>query len=71
MNNYLYSPLKLEGFPVAQTIKNLPAVQEARVGKIPLEKEMATPSSVLAWRIPQAEEPSGLQSLTSQRVGGN
>ena len=68
MNNYLYSPLKLEGFPVAQTIKNLPAVQEARVGKIPLEKEMATPSSVLAWRIPQAEEPGKPQFLGLQRV---
>ena len=63
MNNYLYSPLKLEGFPVAQTIKNLPAVQEARVGKIPLEKEMATHSSILAWIIPWTEEPGGLQSL--------
>ena len=35
----------------------------------PLEKEMATHSSILAWRIPQAEEPSGLQSMGLQRVG--
>ena len=35
----------------------------------PLEKEMATYSSILAWRIPQAEEPDGLQSMWSQRVG--
>ena len=39
------------------------------VGKIPLEKEMATHSSVLAWRIPWTEEPGGLQSTGSQRVG--
>ena len=48
---------------MAQTIKNLPAVQETRVGKIPLEKEMATHSSVLAWRIPQTEEPGEPQFL--------
>ena len=39
------------------------------VGKIPLEKEMATHSSILAWRIPWVEEPGGLQSTGSQRVG--
>ena len=39
------------------------------VGKIPLEEEMATHSSILGWRIPWAEEPSGLQSTGSQRVG--
>ena len=39
------------------------------VGKIPLEKEMATHSSILAWRIPWTEEPGGLQSTGSQRVG--
>ena len=39
------------------------------VGKIPLEEGMATQSSVLAWRIPRTEEPSGLQSMGSQRVG--
>ena len=38
------------------------------VGKIPLEKEMATHSSILAWRIPWTEEPVGLQSMGSQRV---
>ena len=40
-------------------------------GGEPLEKEVATPSSVLAWRIPWTEEPGGLQSIGSQRVGHN
>ena len=55
---------------VALIVKNLPAnVGDERcgfdlwVGKIPLEKEMATHSSVLAWRIPWTEEPGGLQSV--------
>ena len=56
---------------VAQMVKNLPAVQETRVPSLgqedPLEKEMATPSSTLAWRIPWTEEPGGLQSMGSQR----
>ena len=39
------------------------------VGKTPLEKEMATLSGILAWRIPRTEEPGGLQSMGSQRVG--
>ena len=54
-------------------MKNLPAVWETQVQSLswedPLEKEMATHSSILAWRIPQAEEPGGLQSTESQRVG--
>ena len=58
---------------VAQTIKNLPAMQETQVrffgGEDPLEKEMTTHSSILAWRIPWAEEPGGLQSMGSQRDG--
>ena len=49
---------------VAQTVKNLPAMQETQVQSLdwedPLEKEMATHSSVLAWRIPWTEEPGGL-----------
>ena len=56
---------------VAQTVKNL-AVQETRVGSLgqeePLEKEVATHSSILAWRIPWTEEPGGLPSIGSQRV---
>ena len=60
------------GFPVAQTVKNLPAMQEIRVQSLgledPLEKEMATYSSILAWWILWTEEPGGLQSTGSQRV---
>ena len=58
---------------VAQTVKNLPVVRETRVRMLgwenPLEKGMATHSSILAWRIPGTEEPGGLQSMGSQRVG--
>ena len=58
---------------VAQLVKNLPAVQETRVRSLgwedPLEKEMATHSSILAWKISWTEEPSGLQSMGSPRVG--
>ena len=54
-------------------VKNQPAVQETWVLSLsredPLEKEMATHSSVLAWRTPWTEEPSGLRSMASQRVG--
>ena len=55
---------------VAQLVKNLPAVQGTRVRFLgwedPLEKEMATHSSILAWRIPWTEEPGRLQSTGSQ-----
>ena len=58
---------------IAQLVKNLPTVQEIRVRFLgwedPLEKEMATHSDMLAWRIPWAEEPGGLQSIGLQRVG--
>ena len=57
---------------VAQSIKNLPAVQETRVRSLgwedPLVKEMATHSSILAWKISGTQEPGGLQSMGSQRV---
>ena len=57
---------------VAQTVKNLPAMQEIKVQSLdwedPLEKGMATRSSILAWRIPWTEEPSRLQSMVSLRV---
>ena len=60
---------------VAQTVKRLPAVQETPVRSLgwedPLEKEMATHSSTLAWKIPCTEEPGRLQSMGSQRVGGD
>ena len=58
---------------VAQSIKNSPAMWETWVrslgGEDPLEEGMATHSSILAWRIPWTEEPGGLQSIGSQRVG--
>ena len=58
---------------MAQRLKRLPAMQETQVQFLdqedPLEKEMATHSSILAWRIPWTEEPGGLQSMGSQRVG--
>ena len=58
---------------VAQTVKHLSAMQETRFRSLgwkdPLEKEMATHSSTLAWKIPWMEEPSRLQSMGSLRVG--
>ena len=58
---------------VAQTVKNPPAMQETQVQSLgredPLEKEMATHSSILAWKIPWTEDPGRLQSTGSQRVG--
>ena len=57
---------------ITQTVKTLPAMQETRVRSLgwrdPLEKVMATHSSILAWRIPRTEESGGLQSVGSQRV---
>ena len=57
---------------VAQTVKRLPATWETWVQSLgqedPLEKGMATHSSVLTWRIPGTEEPGGLQSMGSQRL---
>ena len=54
-------------------VKNLPAMQETWVRSLgwedSLEKEMATHSSILPWRIPWTEEPCGLQSIGLQRVG--
>jgi len=74
-------PGELIGYPlhyswaslVAQMIKNLPAMRDTWVPSLgwedPLEEGMATHSSIPAWRIPWAEEPGGLQSIGSQRVG--
>ena len=57
---------------MAQPVKNLPAMQEIWVcflgGEDPLERGMATHSSILAWRFPWTEEHGGLQSMGSQRV---
>ena len=67
-----WSPLSVATPVVVQTVKNLPAMQETQVRSLgqedPLEKGMATHSSLLAWRIPWTEEPGGLQSTGSQRV---
>ena len=60
---------------MAQTVKRLPAVWETWVLSLGwedlLEKEMATHSSNLAWKIPWTEEPGGLQSMGSQRAGND
>ena len=77
------SPGEGIGFPlkyswtslVAQIVKNPPAMRETWVPSLgwedPLEEEMATHSSILAWRFPWTEEPGGLQSMRLQRVGHN
>ena len=64
------------GFPGGSAVKNLPAMQELQETQVlsmgqedPLEKCMATHSSILAWRISWAEEPSRRQSIGSQRIG--
>ena len=60
---------------LAHMVNSLPAVQETWVQSLgqedPLEKEMATHASILAWKIPWTEEPDGLQSMGSQRVGND
>ena len=72
----LEHPENLGGLPehlgdplMAQSVQSLPAMQETWTWEDPLEKEMATHSSILAWRIPWTEEPGGPQSMGSQRVG--
>ena len=61
------------GFPGGSVVKNLHALQETWVQSLgkkdPLEEEMATHSSILAWQIPWTEEPGGLQSMGFQRIG--
>ena len=66
----------LRRFPGGSVVKDLPAVQELQEVQVrslgredPLEKETVTNSSILAWRIPWTEEPGGLQSIGSQRIG--
>ena len=70
-----YGSCRQEGFPDGSVVKNLPAKagDAGDVGSIPgqedpLKKEMATHSSILAWKIPWTKEPGGLQSMGSQRV---
>ena len=66
------NPLLFENM-VAQRVTHLPTMQETWIQSLGqedlLEKEMATHSSILAWKIPWMEEPSRLQSMGSQRVG--
>ena len=75
-NSVLYDSLYVGGFPSGSAVKNLPAVQQTQETWVPslgqedpLEEEMATHSSILAWEIPWTEEPGGLQSMGLQRVG--
>ena len=60
---------------MTQAVKNLPAIRETQIRSLgqedPMEKGMATHSSILAWTIPWTEESGGLQSMGSQRVGRN
>ena len=60
---------------MAQMVKHLPTMWETWVQSLgqedSMEKEMTTHSSILAWKIPWTEEPGGLQSMRSQRVGHN
>ena len=67
--------LEIQDSLVAQMVKNLPVMQDAWVQSLgwedSLEKEIATHSSILAWRIPWTEDPGGLQSMGSQGVGHN
>ena len=71
----LNSSVEKQGFPGGTAVKNLPSVLEMQVQSLgwedPLEKKMATHSSILAWRIPWTEEPGRLQLMGSQRVGYN
>ena len=83
MQNFLLKPLPKYAYQfssaraslVAQLVKNPPTMRETWVPSLgwkdPLEKEMATHSSILAWRIPWTEDPGGLQSMGSQGVGHN
>ena len=73
---YLKHLVKVEGFPGGTVVKNLPvkaggtrALSSIPGREDPLEKEMASHSSILTWRIPWTEEPGRLQSMGLQRVG--
>ena len=76
LNFFLKLCLSVHSFPSGSVVKNPPAMQELQVTLVrslgqedPLEEDMATHSSILAWRIPWTGEPSGLQSIGWQRVG--
>ena len=71
LNQFFVKQLFHKDFPSGSEVKNPPAMQETKVQSLgwedPLEKEMATHSSILAWEIPWTEEPGGLQSMGSQK----
>ena len=71
-SNLLHQPYKADTTLASSMVKNPPAMQEMQVQSLgqkdPLEEGMATHSSILAWRIPQTEEPGRLQSIGSHRV---
>ena len=73
MDCIVHGVAKSHGFPNGSVVKNPPSMQETWVPSLgrkdPLEKEMATLSSILVWKIPWIEEPDGLQYTGSQRVG--
>ena len=66
-----FTVVSMLDFPGGSVVKNLPAMQQTQVLSLgqedPLEKRMATHSSILAWRIPWTEEPGRLQSMGSQK----
>ena len=72
MYNVLDSNLTILGFPGRPSVENPPTMQETWVWSLgqedPLEKEMATHSSILSWKIAWTEEPGGLQSMGSQEL---
>jgi len=71
LNQFFVKQLFHKDFSSGSEVKNPPAMQETKVQSLgwedPLEKEMATHSSILAWEIPWTEEPGGLQSMGSQK----
>ena len=75
MTERLKNNIQFQGFAGGSAVNNLPAMQEMQVQSLgqedPLEVEMATQSSILAWEITWTEEPGGLQTMVSQRVGHN
>ena len=75
LNFFADSNTYLITYILAQTVKNLPTVQETQVQSLgwedPLEKGIATHSNILAWKIPLTEKPGRLQSMRSQTVGHN
>ena len=74
--NIVHNYTSIRSFPSGSAVKNLPGTQETQEKAVQslgredsLQKDLATHSSILAWRIPRMEEPGGLQSTGSQRVG--